>query len=160
MGTRAHNSLKEVVLDKRIHEDIKQLSKLCHTDGLEVFHSMMTKYVPKRQEFDHDQMTTRTALAAIDHNMSLGRQQKTNLARELMYKAVCPKASGQLVAKPVYEDKTYKWVSLLLSKTVEQKEESFLPATTVKKKENIAPRPAPSKLSLVENLKSRFKMTC
>jgi hypothetical protein len=28
----------------------------------------MLKYVPKRQEFYSDQMWTRTALAAMDHN--------------------------------------------------------------------------------------------
>ena len=64
-GSKAHNALKEVVLDKRLVKDICQLSEFCHTGSLEVYHSLMTKYVPKRQEFDFDQMLARTALAVI-----------------------------------------------------------------------------------------------
>ena len=57
-------SLKKKCLEK----DIRQLSEFCHTGSLEVYHSLMLKYVPKRQEFYSDQMWTRTALAAMDHN--------------------------------------------------------------------------------------------
>ena len=66
----------------------------------------MTKYVPKRQEFDQDQMTACTALAALDHNMSVNRQQATNKKGEKRYRMVCPKATSQWVVKPVYEAKT------------------------------------------------------
>ena len=77
-GSKSHNALKEVKLDKRLTKDIRQLSEFCHTGSLEVNHSLMTKYVPKRQEFDYDQMNARTALAVIDHNMSRDRVQLTN----------------------------------------------------------------------------------
>jgi hypothetical protein len=36
----------------------------------------LLKYVPKRQEFDGDQMDARTTLAVIDHNLSQNRGQK------------------------------------------------------------------------------------
>ena len=105
--SKPHNALKEVVLDKRLVKDIRQLSEFCHTGSLEVYHSLMTKYVPKRQEFDQDQMTARTALAALDHNMSVNRQQATNKKGEKRYRMVCPKATSQWVVKPVYEAKNY-----------------------------------------------------
>ena len=76
--TKAHNALKEVVLDKRLVKDIRQLSEFCHTGSLEVYHSLMTNYVPKHQEFDQDQMTARSAFAALAHNMSVNRRQATN----------------------------------------------------------------------------------
>ncbi|CAG2243572.1 unnamed protein product [Mytilus edulis] len=71
--SKAHNALKEVILNKRLRKDIKHLSEFCHTGNLEVYHSLLLKYVPKRQEFDFDQMNARTSLAVIDHNMSQNR---------------------------------------------------------------------------------------
>ena len=68
---------EELSLKKKwLEKDIRQLSEFCHTGSLEVYHSLMLKYVPKRQEFDSDQMWTRTALAAMDHNLSQNRGHK------------------------------------------------------------------------------------
>ena len=36
-GSKAHNALKEVVLNKRLRNDIKYLSEFCHTGNLEVY---------------------------------------------------------------------------------------------------------------------------
>jgi hypothetical protein len=74
-GSKAHNALKEVVLNKRLRNDIKYLSEFCHTGNL-VYHSLLLKYVPKRQEFDGDQMDARTTLAVIDHNLSQNQGQR------------------------------------------------------------------------------------
>ena len=41
-------ALKNVVENKKILADIKYLSKFCHTGNLEVFHSVLNKYCPKR----------------------------------------------------------------------------------------------------------------
>jgi hypothetical protein len=42
-----------------------------------VYHnSLLLKYVPKRQEFDGDQMDARTTLAVIDHNLSQNQGQR------------------------------------------------------------------------------------
>jgi hypothetical protein len=155
-GSRAHNALRKVVLDKRLRKDIRQLSEFCHTGSLEVFHSLMTKYCPKRQEFDIDQMYTRTALAVIDHNMSRNRYQKENASGEKVFKTVYSKITGDWTAKPVYIQKDYQWVKPLMEKVLIQKQKSILPPTTLKKKGNIAPFPAPAKTELVQRLKSRF----
>jgi hypothetical protein len=158
-GSKAHNLLKEVVLDKRIRKDIRQLSEFCHTGNLEVYHSLMTKYCPKRQEFDEDQMNTRTALAIIDHNMSQDRAQKTKSCGEKVYRSVFSKLTGEWVAKPVYDKKNYDWIEDLMVKVVLQKETNLLPPTKLKTKGNIAPKPAPPKSELVGKLKSRFSKT-
>ena len=39
---------------------------------------MMSKYIPKRQEFKYEQMVARTKLTAIDHNFNIWRDQKTD----------------------------------------------------------------------------------
>ena len=94
-GSKAHNALKEVVLDKRLIKDICQLSVFCHTGSLEVYRSLMTKYVPKLHEFDFDQMLERTASAVIDHNMSRSRAQPTNKKGEKQFRLVYPKATSE-----------------------------------------------------------------
>ena len=46
---KAYVALEAVINDKRILKDLRQLNLFCHTGDLEVYHSMMLKYVPKRQ---------------------------------------------------------------------------------------------------------------
>ena len=41
---------------------------LIHTGELEVFHTMLLKYAPKRQHFPYDSMKARLMLAALDWN--------------------------------------------------------------------------------------------
>lgn len=45
-GSKVHNALKKIVQDKRLLKDIAHLSEFCHTGNLEVYHSLLTKYVP------------------------------------------------------------------------------------------------------------------
>ena len=156
-GSKAHNALKEVVLDKRLIKDIRQLSEFCHTGSLEVYHSLMLKYVPKRQEFDFDQMVARTALAVIDHNMSRNRAQATNKKGEKVFRLAFPKATSEWVAKPVYESKSYGWVLTMMRKLLQEKESRTLSPIKVSRRGNIATKPAPPKAEIVLKLTSRFK---
>lgn len=155
--SKAHKALKEVVLDKRLRKDIRQLNEFCHTGNLEVFHSLLLKYTPKRQEFDNDQMWTRTALAVIDHNLNQNRGQKVNKDGEKAYKLVCPKATGQWVAKPVFNNKNYQWVFAMIENVLVQKETMTLPVKERAQEGNIAPLPVPSKSALIQKHFSRFE---
>ncbi|VDI24237.1 Hypothetical predicted protein [Mytilus galloprovincialis] len=151
--SKAHKALKEVVLDKRLRKDICQLSEFCHTGNLEVYHSLMLKYCPKRQEFDYDQMVTRTTLAVIDHNLNQNRDHKINKNGEKAYKLVCPKATGQWVVKPVFKNKTYQWVYAMMENVL------VLPVQKRQNVGNITPRPAPQKTELIHKFFSRFDKT-
>ena len=73
----AHNALVKIVKDSRLQRDIRKLSNFQHTGSLEVFHSMLTKYCPKRQHFSYNGMQARTELAIIDHNNNVEREQAT-----------------------------------------------------------------------------------
>ena len=71
----AHNALCKIIYNKTLQRDIKKLCGFQHTGSLEVFHSMLTKYCPKRQHFCYNGMRARTELAIIDHNNNTEREQ-------------------------------------------------------------------------------------
>ena len=48
-GSLIHRTLRNVVYDKNLLQDIKKLTGFNHTDSLEVFHSSLVKYCLKRQ---------------------------------------------------------------------------------------------------------------
>ena len=48
--------LQDVVFDKRFLKDMETMTEFHHTGQLEVFHSMMLKYAPKRQHFSYQGM--------------------------------------------------------------------------------------------------------
>ena len=106
--------LQDVVLDPKLLEDMKHLTKFCHTGSLEVYHSLYNKYMPKRQHFSYKGMTARTMLAAFDNNKHSGRQQATvqkgSTKGDLRFNVVHPKGRDGWVAKPLYERKNYGYV--------------------------------------------------
>ena len=71
-GSSAAVALEEVILAPRILNDLARLTAFCHTGGLEVYHSMLLKYCPKRQHFSYNGMVARTQLAALDNNHNTG----------------------------------------------------------------------------------------
>ena len=99
-GSPAHEALKEVVFDKNLLKDIQQLTLSCHTGSLEVYHSVQTKYLPKRQHFWCKGMVPRTQLAALDHNANTSRDHATasrgENKGELRFKVVFPKRRSGL----------------------------------------------------------------
>jgi len=58
--SEAHKALVKVVFDKTLLRNIRKLTKSCHTGSLEVYHSVQTSYVPKRQHFSYKGMVART----------------------------------------------------------------------------------------------------
>ena len=74
-GSVAHNALRSVVLQDRLLRGIKKLNGFHHTGSLEVFHSLLLKYCPKRQHFSCDGMQARIELAILDHNYNTDRKQ-------------------------------------------------------------------------------------
>ena len=50
----AFSALKSVVAARHVLHALPQLTKFCHTGQLEVFHSCLLKYCPKRQHFFYE----------------------------------------------------------------------------------------------------------
>ena len=76
-GSLVHTTLKNVVCNKNLLRDIKILTGFQHTGALEVFHSLLLKYCPKRQHFSYIGMQARIELAILDHNYNTNRKQAT-----------------------------------------------------------------------------------
>ena len=122
-----HRALDSVVADKRLLKDIRQLAHFCHTGMLEVYHSMLLKYAPKRQEFDFPQMAARLQLAALDHNSNVGRAQavvkregpNTAAKGELRHRTRFSKATHQWVVEPIKEQKSYSFADDILHEALE-----------------------------------------
>ena len=82
----------------------------------------MTTYCPKRQEFDSEQMSARVTLAVLDHNHNTERQQRLTSEGKPCFKVAYLKTSLKWVAKPVYDPKSYNYVSDMLNAVVVQQE--------------------------------------
>jgi hypothetical protein len=153
----AHIAVQEVVLNKTLLKDVRRLNEFCHTGSLEVFHSLVTKYCPKRQEFDFVQMCARTALAVLDHNNNTERPQKLTRTGEPCFKVAYTKTTSKWVAKPVYSAKTYDFAFEMLDSVVVQQEcKSLQPVAFSREWRNIAPVPPPVKSDLLARRVSRF----
>ena len=157
-GSPAHEALKEVVMEKRLLNDLELLSKFIHTGALEVYHSLYNKYMPKRQHFSHKGMTARSQLAALDHNSGTGREQMVTSRGDKQYRYVYPKGMKDWVVKPVFEKKSKQHVRDMMHRVLESRatgediEEVEVPDLP----RNIAPVPRPPKEELLARHASRF----
>lgn len=110
---------------KNLLKDIQQLTLSCQTGSLEVYHSVQTKYLHKRQHFWYKGMVAWTQLAALDHNANTSRDNATasrgDNKGELHFKEVFPKRSKEWIAKPIMEKTTRDHVHPLLDAIVERK---------------------------------------
>lgn len=112
VGSVAHDCLTRIVKDKTIQADLKYCALYCHTGYLEVYHSLINKYAPKRQHFSYEGMVSRTQLAAIDHNHGSGRAQAQTKDGQPRYNLVVPKSftnDKKWVAKPVKVAKEHSY---------------------------------------------------
>ena len=156
-GSPAHEALREVVFNKNLVKDIQQLTLCCHTGSLEVYHSVQTKYVPKRQHFSYEGMVARTQLSALDHNANTGRQHATSSKGanqgELQYKIVFPKHTKEWVAKPTLEKTNRDHLSPMLDAIIARKnqkpQDRSAPPAVPHIPRNIASKPRPAKEEVI-----------
>ena len=114
----AHQALQQIVTKPSLVRDVAKLNSFCHTGMLEVFHSLLTKYCPKRQHFSYVGMCVRTQLAILDHNHNIERQQVTTLEGQPRYKLEFPKRSKRWIAKPIKEKKSNSYIDFMLEELV------------------------------------------
>ena len=164
-GSPAHVALEEVALQPKLLNDLARLTDFCHTGGLEVYHSMILKYCPKREHFSYKGMVARTQLAAIDNNRNTGRNQavvqKDPRSGEARYRKCFPKMHKRWVVKPVLQTKNYAFLPELQLKVLEiceggMEAAGVEPMEEVELPRNIASVPAPDKRELIERHRSRF----
>ena len=76
-GTVAFLAVESIVKNKRELCDLSYLVNVCHTGNLEVFHSLLNNYCPKRLHFSPHGMIARTQLAVLDYNCGADCSQAT-----------------------------------------------------------------------------------
>uniref|UniRef100_A0A8C1ZPL9 Transposase n=1 Tax=Cyprinus carpio TaxID=7962 RepID=A0A8C1ZPL9_CYPCA len=115
-ASRAFITLENLVLDEGLLKDLRQM--------LEVFHSLLLKYCPKRIHFQYTSVLARTQLAVLDHNENVQRQQaRTKTAK---FNVVFPKHSKQWVARKLYEAPTQNFREELVRHVLQRRMDSSI----------------------------------
>ena len=161
-GTAAHVALEEVVYNKKLLKDLKLVTEFHHTGSLEVYHSMMLKYCPKRQHFGNEGMIARTQLAALDNNHNCSRKKAVvkhgSSQGSLRYNLVFPKVRKTWVVKPIMEEKVYKYLDVLMENILAFKRLVLKKKSKkIKKSKNIATKEKPDKETAIKTHISRFQ---
>lgn len=123
-GTVAHNSLREIVLNPRLQNDLKHLFTFCHPGDIELFHSAVSKYRPRRGDFSTDSVKARIRLASLHHNSNVHRvQQEVRKAamRSAAHRrlAVCSKDRKRQFLCAVYEPSNLSFLGEILKDVLE-----------------------------------------
>lgn len=154
----AFKALKSVLEDNRVLADLKQLVEFRHTGNLEVFHSVINKYCPKRLHFSFYGMIARTQLAILDFNSGSDNCQAITKEGDLRYKQVFSRVTQSWVIKKVMKKKKYDYLQTLLQEIVEVT--GNLTGTDLPEvgeiPKNIAKKEKPSKEEAIKNMKTRF----
>lgn len=154
----AHKALTSVVLDKRLLSDIPNLAEFKHSGNLEVFHSVLLKYCPKRLCFSYEGMYARTQLAVLDHNSGIGRNQASKEDGTLRYKTQYSKVTEQWVVKEIRESKDKSYLTEIIEEIKQPSEGDIRENKKLEQiPQNIAPSKNPGKEELIKSKITRFK---
>ena len=118
----------------------------------------MTKYVPKRLQFQLDGMEGRLQLAALDNNYNVGREQDMTAGGEARFKMQYSRLKRDYVAKKIYAEKSYEYVHKLMDDVSHLAAGKMqLPPVMRQPLLSISRQDPPPKEGLVARLKSRMK---
>ena len=118
-GSPAFLAVTSVVENKNTLRDLNYLTKFCHTGNLEVYHSVINKYCPKRLHFSLFGMIARTQLAVLDFNSGSDTKHATKKDGTLRYKQVFCRITQNWVVKKITEKKERKYLEELMKFTIE-----------------------------------------
>ena len=100
-GMPAHNVLRSIVMDKQLLKNLKYFTEFKHTGNLEVFHSLLLKYCPKRIHFSHLGMIARTQLVVLHFNAIINAEHAVTKDGVPRYKLQFSKVTQSCVVKPI-----------------------------------------------------------
>ncbi|XP_051965218.1 uncharacterized protein LOC127631208 [Xyrauchen texanus] len=162
----AFQDLSSLVLDKRLLRDMDKMALFKHTGPLEVFHSALLKYIPKRQAFSFQGMKERCYLAILEHNENIvKRKQDTTKTGQARFNQVFCKRSKQWVLKKIFTPHTTQFIDTLIKRVMDRRRnpniQFTVPTSSLTLPQpalppNIAPVPKPSKEAATASFQSRF----
>ncbi|XP_050028802.2 uncharacterized protein [Dermacentor andersoni] len=117
-GSRAHEKIKSIILNKALLKDIPKLSTSVQTFAVEAYHSTIIRFAPKATHFHYQSMVARTRLAALHYNENSAREHATTKGQH-RYLVKYPKSTKVPVAAPIKKACTYDYVKQLMDCTVE-----------------------------------------
>ncbi|XP_049516299.1 uncharacterized protein LOC125942187 [Dermacentor silvarum] len=156
-GTHAYDKLSSLLTNKRLLNDIRQMSPHMQTFSVESFHAIINRFAPKAYAYSFHGMFARTALAALHYNENADKGQAVTLSGELRWKVKHPKArNGEASVSSIKQEPTYGYVSRLFC-TLEEYVNGGTPYVLPAKPPHVASSSGPvDKTSLVQSHLSRF----
>ncbi|XP_075715685.1 uncharacterized protein LOC142750570 [Rhinoderma darwinii] len=126
-GGSAHNTLKTIVLNKKLQQDLRHVSTFCNSSALEVYHGATSKYRPKQDPFFVEDLVARTQLAILDHNNNVKHvQAKVRYATKLCDPLFIPRfynvgnsARKQWFHKALYEAANHDFLFAIMREVLE-----------------------------------------
>ena len=157
-GTDVYHALEQVVLNRNLLRDLSFVTEFNHTGQLEVFHSLLNKYCPKRQHFPMYGMIARHQLAILDFNCGVNLSRAVTSSGKDRFKYQFSKITQNWTCKPLKEEKKRPYLLEMTSEVVRvaQEKVSLALPPIPKLPENIASTPRPDTKELRENWRSRF----
>ena len=106
--------LKQIVLDKKMINDLVYFVKFKLSGDLECYHNLLIKYCPKRLSFTFEGMVAWTQVTVLDHNDSIDSKQATTATGELRFKTQHSKVTDHYVYKKIMEPKEETYITEIL----------------------------------------------
>lgn len=119
-GSPAHDVLLKILRQPQLVKDMHKMNANISTAGLEIFHSLKIRYLPKSIFFEKDKMLASTALAILDHNLNVDRKQahyrKKNSEGKYVpkFRIRYSKATKRFTASKVKVEKSYRFMKTIL----------------------------------------------
>ena len=117
-------ALKKIATEKLFISDMKYFVDFIHTGNLEVFHSLLLKYCPKRLQFSSYGMITRTQLAILHFNQAMKSEHAVTGDGTPRYKLQKSKITKKYVIKPIKNEPEKLYLEDLISE-VHQRNNNF-----------------------------------
>ncbi|CAN2388471.1 hypothetical protein PRIEUP_LOCUS16417 [Pristimantis euphronides] len=126
-GGKAHKSLKTIVLNKKLQQNLRHVSHFSNSTELEVYHGATSKYLPKRDTFFVEDLVARTQLAILDHNNNVKHVQAmvkhaSNLCDPLFkprFYNMGNNARKQWFQRSLYETSNHEFLIVIMRKVLE-----------------------------------------
>ncbi|KAK3083371.1 hypothetical protein FSP39_020934 [Pinctada imbricata] len=113
-GSKAHEALRRIVLDKRLLNNVPYYLNFRSTAELENFHTHILMYAAKRFAYTPPVYKARSQLAAIDYNEHIERPAALTKEGKKIYHRTFNKKSERWSAVEVKVKKTYAYIKNLL----------------------------------------------
>ncbi|XP_041428764.1 uncharacterized protein LOC108698533 isoform X2 [Xenopus laevis] len=119
-GTSALYSLRQVIMNPRVTNDLVHLSQCSHAEEIEMYHRFVFKYRPKYMHLKMDAIEAMTKLAALAYNANI-HNQKLRCFSAIKGKGVFGTVTHVRkcrLAKPVYHDASSEHVIPMMTDVI------------------------------------------